>query len=96
MAIWFQEYGFTTDIILEAVNRTITRIHTPSFEYADRILQEWKSKGVRHASDINQLPKPAARVSKRQNAASSNTSDKFGFPQRNYDFDQLEQQLLDC
>lgn len=96
MAIWFQEYGFTTDIILEAVNRTITRIHTPSFEYADRILQEWKSKGVRHASDINQLPKLAARVPKRQNAAPSNASDKFGFPQRNYDFDQLEQQLLDC
>ena len=96
MALWFQEYGFTTDIVLEAVNRTITRIHTPSFEYADRILQEWKSKGVHHVSDISQLPKPAARAPKRQSTASSNTSDKFGFPQRNYDFDQLEQQLLDC
>lgn len=96
MAIWFQEYGFTTDIILEAVNRTITRIHTPSFEYADRILQEWKSKGVRHVSDISQLPKTAARTPKRQATAPSGASDKFGFPQRNYDFDQLEQQLLDC
>lgn len=96
MASWFQEYGFTTDIILEAVNRTINRIHTPSFEYADRILQEWKSKGVKHVSDISRLPKAQTKTAKRSGAPAFGNSDKFGFPQRNYDFDQLEQQLLDC
>ena len=95
MAAWFQEYGFTTDIILEAVNRTITRIHTPSFEYADRILQEWKSKGVKHAADIASLPKPVAQT-RRSSAPSTKPAGNFGFPQRDYDFDQLEQQLLDC
>ena len=91
----FQEYGFTTDIILEAVNRTINRIHTPSFEYADRILQDWKSRGVRHVSDIQQLPKPASQT-KRSSVSSGKNAGNFGFPQRDYDFDKLEQQLLDC
>lgn len=95
MASWFQEYGFTTDIILEAVNRTINRIHTPSFEYADRILQDWKSRGVRHVSDIQQLPKPASQP-KRSSSSSGKNAGNFGFPQRDYDFDKLEQQLLDC
>ena len=34
------------EVVVEACNRTIKAIHQPSFEYADKILQSWKSQGV--------------------------------------------------
>lgn len=52
---WMKEYGFTIDIILEACNRTIMKIHKPSFEYADGILKAWKNAGIRHLSDVDKL-----------------------------------------
>lgn len=55
MERWFQEYGFTRNIVIEACNRTIAAIHSPSFQYADKILSEWKNAGVRHLDDIRVL-----------------------------------------
>lgn len=49
---WFKDYGFTREIVLEACSRTITAIHSPSFQYADRILTEWKKAGVKSFEDI--------------------------------------------
>ena len=55
MERWFQEYGFTRDIVIEACNRTMAAIHSPSFQYADKILSEWKKAGVRHLDDVRVL-----------------------------------------
>lgn len=52
---WFKDYGFSRDVVLEACNRTITAIHNPSFQYADKILTDWKSAGVRGVADIKEL-----------------------------------------
>lgn len=38
MERWFREYGFSRELVLMACDRTISAIHTPSFQYADRIL----------------------------------------------------------
>lgn len=57
MEKWFRTYGFTKDIVVEACNRTIRAIHSPSFQYADRILSDWKEAGVRTKSDIVSLDK---------------------------------------
>lgn len=57
MERWFKGYGFTTEIVVEACNRTIEAIHTPSFQYAERILKEWKKAGVKSRSDIESLDK---------------------------------------
>lgn len=100
MVRWFDELGFPTEIILEACKRTINSIHTPSFPYTDSILQGWKEKGVRHLSDIMKADQAAAtemRSSSRQPSARNSSNNKFNnFHQRNYDFEKLEQQLLDC
>lgn len=100
MARWFDELDFPTEIILEACKRTINSIHTPSFPYTDSILQGWKEKGVRHLSDIVKVDQAAAtesRSSSRQPSARNSSNNKFNnFHQRNYDFEKLEQQLLDC
>lgn len=101
MSRWIREFGFSTDVILEACRRTINRTHTPNFQYADRILSGWKELGVRHLGDIARLDQPASQTQADTSSAAvpktRSTSNKFNnFPQRKYDFDQLEQQLLDC
>lgn len=57
MEKWFRSFGFTKEIVVEACNRTIRAIHNPSFQYADRILTDWKAAGVRTLSDIEELDK---------------------------------------
>ncbi len=52
---WFRDYGFTREVVLEACNRTIKSTHTPSFNYADKILTEWKKAGVKNLSDVEDL-----------------------------------------
>lgn len=104
MARWFKQFGFSSDIVLEACRRTIDRTHTPNFQYADKILESWKEAGVKRFSDIASCDRPAdgktasapAKAQKRP-ARSVVSSNRFNnFPQRDYDFDKLEQQLLDC
>ena len=52
---WFRDYGFSREVVLEACSRTITAIHNPSFQYADKILSDWQKAGVRGLADIKDL-----------------------------------------
>ncbi len=93
---WHKEFGFSSDIIGEACRRTIAAVHQPSFEYTDRILTRWHKQEVKKLSDIAgvdaqfQKAKPSAAAQNR--AASGNRFNNFS--QRTYDYDKLEQQLL--
>ena len=85
---WFRDYSFPVDIVLEACDRTMRTIHQPSFEYADKILKDWKDKGVRAVEDIARLdekPEPRRAGKKPEKGAQ--------FPQRDYDCDELVKQL---
>lgn len=96
---WLKEYKFSIDIIVEACNRTISATSKPSFPYADSILQRWHNSGVTSLSDLvaidakhNQLSqtlKEKGRESKQVQTTKFNN-----FPQRNYDYGELERQLL--
>lgn len=66
---WFKEYGFTREMVLEACNRTITAIHNPSFEYADKILSDWKKSGIRTLTDLKE--QDAKRSAAREENAQS-------------------------
>ncbi len=96
MSRWFQEYGFSLDVVLEACRRTINRTHAPNFPYADRILKDWHTRGVTCTADIARLDQGAKKGG--QGAAKTGAgaqANKFNnFPQRDYDYDALEQQLL--
>ena len=96
---WTGQYGFTIDIIVEACSRTVSAIHQPSFEYADKILTNWHQKGVHHLADIAAID--AAYIKKRseksasQQPSSSGKKTKFSnFEERDYNMDDLERQLL--
>lgn len=96
---WYNDYCFNNEIILEACNRTIKAIHSPSFEYADTILTGWKKKNVRKLADVSALDEtvPAKPMKIFNNASSSAAKkNKFNdFPQRTYDFDLLEKRLME-
>lgn len=66
---WFRDYGFTRDVVLEACNRTITAIHNPSFQYADKILSDWKKAGVRGLADVKD--QDARRTAAREESGES-------------------------
>lgn len=91
---WMKEYGFSLDIITEACKRTIQAIHQPSFEYTDTILHSWKDNKIHHLEDIAILD-ASYKKTKKHPAAPKSTNSKFNnFSQRNYNYDQLERQLL--
>lgn len=97
---WSATYGFTLDLILEACKKTMQSIHQPSFEYTDSILSNWKKKGVVSFKDIEALD--AAYLNQKvkttsptiQKSTTSSTNKFNNFPQRSYNYDQLEKQLL--
>lgn len=94
---WTDEYGFTLDIITEAINRTMNALHQPNFEYTDRILSDWSEKQVHHLQDIVSLDvafqkeKAAKKSSVCQKPAVKNMNN---FERRTYDMDSLEERLL--
>lgn len=97
---WTSEYGFSTDIIAEACNRTIMQTHDASFAYADSILKGWHTAGVTGIDDIAKLDEKFNESRKTvkdkvTNAPSHASANKFkNFSERDYDFKQLEEELV--
>lgn len=99
---WYDTESFDHEIILEACSRTVLAIHQPSFEYADKILQNWKQNHVHTLKDIRSqdtafeqakaaAKKPAPKTSVKQTVSPS----KFrNFEERSYDMDELTKELL--
>ena len=96
MDIWFYDYGFQMDIVLEACSRTIRTIHEPSFDYAGGILADWKKKGVKDRKDIDTLDAAFAKEkesgrARRTEAAKPNRF--HNFDQVGYDYDAILEEL---
>lgn len=96
MSRWFDEFGFSIDIVLEACRRTIRQTHQPNFQYADKILVQWHDSGVTSMSDVVHLDqKHQAQQAKSEQTPARASSNRFNnFSQRQYDYNQLEKQLL--
>ncbi len=98
---WTRTYGFSIDLILEACRRTMMAVHTPSFEYTDKILSNWKSLGAYTmtevlAADKARSAQKASAPVKRPSAVKQPrpSSNKFhNFNQRSYDYAALEKKL---
>ena len=95
---WLKDYGFSTDIILEACERTVLATDKHRFEYAEGILNSWRQQNVHHKSEIVKFDD---MYRQRKKSPSSNaappkqTTNRFNrFAQNNYDFDALEQELI--
>nr|WP_027870369.1 DnaD domain protein [[Eubacterium] cellulosolvens] len=110
MQHWMNEYGFDLKLISEAASRTVKQTGKPSFPYAERILSDWHKAGVHTLDDVAKLDAehqsrrnqaPAGNAGQAASTGSTGAkqggnSTKFNenFHQRDYDFRQLEQELL--
>lgn len=95
---WKDEYCFSSELIIEAVNRTMSAISKPSFKYADSILRRWKEKDITLLSEVEkddlerETRKP--EVPEKKAPAASGRSTKFqNFTERDYDFSELEKRF---
>ena len=91
---WTREYGFSTDIILEACERSSLATDRHRFEYAEGILSSWKNAGIHHKADIQQADATyqKKKATKPAPVASSNRFTQFA--QNSYDFAALEKEIL--
>ena len=82
---WFDEFGFSTEIVVEAISRTVLNTSSQSFSYADGILTRWHNNNVRTVSDIKaQDEKYDERVKNATKPANTSSKSKFNnFEQRN-------------
>ncbi len=88
---WKKDYGFGTDVIFTACERTVLATDHHRFEYADSILASWYKAGVHHKSDIQPLDDDY----RKGRTARTIAGNKFNqFKQNDYDFDVLEQEIL--
>jgi DnaD/phage-associated family protein len=94
---WLNDYGFSMELIKAAASRTVKQTGQPSFPYAERILSDWHQAGVTSLADIDKLDE-AHRQQNGKPAGQSTSSRKepkyVNFEQRDYDFQKLEQDLL--
>lgn len=92
---WREEYGFEAAIIMEACDRTVLATDRHRFEYADKILSAWKEAGVHHTADIARLDEGFQKERPARQQAPARAVDKYNrFMQNSYDYDALEQELL--
>jgi DnaD/phage-associated family protein len=98
---WNEEYGFSSDLIVEACNRTMKTIHQPSFDYTDSILKKWVDKGVKTLADVKALDSLHLQEKGAKKAAVVGTAraarNKFNnFEGRKYqDMDELTRRLIE-
>lgn len=91
---WTREYQMSETLVKEACRRTRKATGRGSFEYADSILASWHKAGISTMDAVakadsayrSQNPAPAGQTKK--------TARNVPFPQREYDMDALERQLL--
>jgi len=69
---WFYEYNMDESIIIKACEQTIKTLK-PSFEYVDRILQEWQSAGVKTITDLDNYIKIKDERKNSSNISSANS-----------------------
>lgn len=91
---WIKEYNFSTDIILEACQRTVLATDRHRFDYAEGILNSWKNQNVHQKSDIHKIDDLYQQRRKANAERPRQNGNRFNqFAQNSYDFDALEQEL---
>jgi len=95
---WHEQYGFETDVILEACRRTVLATDSHRFSYAEKILSSWYKAGIHHVADISRMD--ATHQAKRGTGTSKKVPSYVAnnpflqHHQSNIDYAALEKELL--
>ncbi len=91
---WIKEWDFSLPVIEAACERTVLAVDKHRFEYADGILASWRRAHVHTVEDIRAAD-TAYQKNRPQPSRLPSAANQFNqFPQREYDFDALEKELL--
>lgn len=94
---WLYEWNMPLDVVLLACDQTVNT-RDPNFAYINAILERWHNENVTSVAEAQQAiqrfveDKKGKTASSKRNAAAAKNS-FHNFPQRDYDFKQLEQQI---
>ncbi len=75
---WFGPWGFDRELVAEACNRTIGTIHTPSFQYADKILSDWRKAGVKTLADVRAQDEKRLSPAREQDTGRERRMQRYG------------------
>ncbi|MDK2902938.1 MAG: hypothetical protein PWQ93_857 [Clostridiales bacterium] len=95
---WLYEWNMPLDVVLLACDQTVNT-REPSFAYIDAILERWRNEGVCTVDDAEKaiqrfIESKKAKTSGNKKPTQAQTKNSFhNFPQRDYDFKQLEHQI---
>ena len=96
---WSRTWGFSDELISLACRRTIESAHSPSFKYADKILENWKNNKATTLADVEKLDSVhkshSAASEKAFQTGSKSVSGFNNFNGRDYDFIELSNRLVE-
>ena len=92
---WNTHMGFSEELITEACSRTIRAIHEPNFGYANSILEKWHKAGIHTMDAVAKADQVYQQQRTKTDRPQPSTASQFtNFRQRNNDYQDLQQQLL--
>ena len=100
---WLEEYGFSQEMVLMACERAAVAVATHRFSYTDGILANWRKAGVTTPEELASMEATYAsgrrKTSERGNVTpfrprESSKTAFASFPQNEYNFDELEKEIL--
>ena len=91
---WTGNFGFSMEVIFECCQRTVLAVDSHRFEYADRILSNWKEQNIHSVREIKELDKAFRNKSKGSTSIKTSQNRFNQFPQHDYDFEALEREIL--
>ena len=88
VSLWFNELGYGIDIIKMAYDKAIDIKNTSSFDYINKILQNWYNDGVKTKEDIAKLKPPQNKdkynKDSNQKETSYNINEYYKFVEQSY------------
>lgn len=88
---WMNQFGFSSEVILKACERSVLATDRNRIQYANAILSKWHEAGVKSAKDIETADASYQKVSSSSVKKDGGFND---FNQRSYDYEALEEMLL--
>lgn len=95
---WLYEWSMPLDVVLLACDQTVNT-REPSFAYVNAVLERWHNEGVSTVADAQQaiqrfVESKKSKATANKKPAQAQAKNNFhNFPQRQYDFNELEQQI---
>ncbi len=74
---WLVEFGFTSDIVLEACDKACLNASKPTLRYVDGILENWKKENIKTLQDV--IDYETRYMNNKQGKASKNSNGKLDF-----------------